>query len=64
MKSLQTEIREICKDVIISGVEVKLDPMNSYERRIVHSVVSQFENLSSESYGNDPERYTVIRRNN
>ena len=35
--------------------------MNSYERRKVHSIVSEFENLESISYGEDPNRYTVIK---
>lgn len=60
-KNLQREIKNICKEVINTKVEVKLDPMNSYQRRLVHSIVSEFENLESESFGVDPERYTVIR---
>lgn len=61
VKNLEREIKNICKEVINTKVEVKLDPMNSYERRIVHSIVSEFENLQSESFGEDPQRYTVIK---
>ena len=61
VKNLEREIKNICKEVINTKVEVKLDPMNSYERRIVHSIVSEFEELQSESFGVDPERYTVIK---
>lgn len=59
-KNLEFEIKKICKEVINTKVEVKLDPMNSYQRRIVHTVVSEFPNLKSESIGEAPNRYTVI----
>ena len=61
LKNLEYEIKKICKEVTHSKVEVKLDPMNSYERRCVHSIVSEFENLQSISYGEGKERYTVIK---
>lgn len=61
VRNLEREIKKICKEVLNTKVEVKLDPMNSYERRIVHSIVSEFEELQSESFGVDPERYTVIK---
>lgn len=61
LKNLEFEIKKICKEVLKSKVEVKLDPMNSYERRIVHSIVSQFENLQSISNGEEPNRYTIIK---
>lgn len=59
-KNLEFEIKKICKEVLNTKIEVKLDPMNSYQRRIVHMVVSEFPNLKSESIGEAPNRYTVI----
>lgn len=61
IKNLEYEVRKICKEVLKTKVEVKLDPMNSYERRIVHSIVAEFEGLQSISYGESPNRYTVIK---
>ena len=61
LKNLEYEIKKICKEVLKTKIEVKLDPMNSYERRKVHSIVSEFEDLQSISYGIDPNRYTVIK---
>lgn len=61
VKNLEREIKNICKEVLNTKVEVKLDPMNSYERRIVHSIVSEFEGLQSASEGVEPQRYTVIK---
>lgn len=61
IKNLEREIKNICKEVLNTKVEVKLDPMNSYERRIVHSIVSEFEDLQSISEGVEPQRYTIIK---
>ncbi len=61
IKNLEHEIKNICKEVLNTKVDVKLDPMNSYERRIVHSIVSEYESLSSVSEGEEPNRYTIIK---
>lgn len=37
-----------------------LEPMNPYERRIVHSAVQEIEGVKSESVGEDPHRRVVI----
>lgn len=59
-KNLEYEIKKIAKDVLKTHIEVKLDPMNSYDRRCVHNVVAKFENLKSVSFGESPNRYVVI----
>ena len=61
LKNLEREVGIICHEVLKTKVEVKLDPMNSYERRKVHSIVSEFPELESISYGEDPNRYTVVK---
>ncbi len=57
----EREIKKIAKDVINTKIDVKLDPMNSYNRRIVHNIVSKFKNLETESVGEEPNRYTIIK---
>ena len=61
-KNLEYQIKRIAKDVEKSGVEAKLDIMNSYERRIVHNVCNEFEKLYTESVGEEPNRYVVIKK--
>lgn len=63
LKKFDFEIKRIAKEVLHSKVDVKLDPMNSYERRIVHSIVSEFDELSTISEGEDPERFITIKYN-
>ncbi len=39
---------------------VKLEPMNPYERRIIHSALSNYEGVKTESEGKEPNRYIVV----
>ena len=57
----EKDIKNIINDVMKSKDEVKLDPMNSYKRRIVHSIASEYYNIETESFGEEPERYVLIR---
>lgn len=59
-KNLEYEIKKIAKDVLNTHMEVKLDPMNSYDRRCVHNVIAQYKELKSVSFGESPNRYVVI----
>lgn len=43
-----------------SGRSVTLEPMNSYERRIIHSSLHDFEGVTTYSEGDEPYRYVVI----
>lgn len=53
--------REVADRVRSSGEEERLDPMNAYERKLVHDVVAEYEELESVSEGVDPERFVVVR---
>ena len=35
--------------------------MNSYQRRVVHSILSNFRGVTTESMGEEPNRYVVIK---
>lgn len=43
---------------------ISLEPMNAYERRIVHTALQAFKNIETVSEGRDPHRYVVIRYEN
>ena len=59
--NIEYQTKKICRDVMKTKVEVKMDPMNSYERRAVHNVAGKFKNIETESFGEEPNRYVVIR---
>lgn len=46
--------------VIETGDTVRMNPMNAFERKIVHDVVTATEGVRSESEGEDPDRRVVI----
>jgi spoIIIJ-associated protein len=53
--------REVAERVRSSGSEEHLEPMNAYERKLVHDVVAEFDDLESISEGADPDRFVVVR---
>ena len=58
------EAKKVAKEVIKTKIDAKLDPMNSYERRLVHTAISNFKNIKTESEGTEPNRYVVIKYDN
>ena len=58
---LERTVRQIAREVAKTKVEAKLDKMNSYERRIVHNALSKNKYVYTESIGEEPNRYVVIK---
>ena len=58
---LEEHARELAEQVRDTGREAELEPMNSYERKLVHDAVAEVGGVETESRGVDPERYVVIR---
>ena len=61
---LRQRVRQIAETVRISGRPVKLDPMNSYDRRIVHNTLKEDPAVMSFSPSDDAriKRITIQRR--
>ncbi len=51
---------KISKTVIRTGRTSALEPMNPYERRIIHSTVANLEGVVSKSVGEEPFRKVII----
>lgn len=60
LKILENTIKKIAREVIHSKIEVKLDPMNSYERRFIHNLINDYTMLETRSEGEEPNRCIVI----
>lgn len=58
---LEQEVKNIAQEVLKTKIEVKLDPMNAYNRKIVHSIISSYDQLETESIGYPPNRYVIIK---
>ncbi len=58
---LAAKARDLAKRVQQTGREVELEPMNPYERKVVHDAVASVGGVESSSRGEEPERRVVIR---
>jgi spoIIIJ-associated protein len=59
---LAEQVREWCKEVLETGKQMDLKPMNPADRRVAHKVVGEFGALQSESQGEGRDRHLVISK--
>ena len=60
-QKLERMAKKVAREVAYTKVEAKLDPMNSYERRIIHSILADNKKVTTESEGEEPNRCVVIK---
>lgn len=60
-RNLEFLAKKMAKEVIKTKVEVHLENMNSYERRIIHNCLTNFKGVKTESEGVEPNRHIVIK---
>ena len=58
---IERAAKKTAKEVARTKIAAKLEPMNSYERRIVHNALTNFKGVYTESEGEEPHRYVVIK---
>lgn len=61
LKNIEYEVKKIINEVQSTKITAALDPMNSYERRFVHNLVSEYKNLTTESIGEGRDRRVTIK---
>ena len=61
-ESLRDLARKKGKKVLDTGRNIKLNPMSARERKIIHEEISYIKGLKTESVGEEPKRYLVIKR--
>ena len=59
-ETLRELAAKVAKQVQKNGRNTTLEPMNPYERRIIHSVISEIPGLFSRSIGEEPHRKVVV----
>lgn len=64
LHQLEVLATKTAKEVAQTKVEAHLYPMNSFERRIIHSKLSDWRDVYTESEGEDKERHIVIKPRN
>jgi spoIIIJ-associated protein len=60
-ESLAEYARAMAERAKERGTEIELEPMNAYERKIVHDAVGTVEGASSFSEGEEPNRKVIVR---
>lgn len=58
---LERLAKNIAREVRNTGREVVMDNMNSYERRIVHNVLTDFNGVTTISEGEEPNRHIIVK---
>lgn len=53
--------KNLAKEVQKTKEPVRMDSMNSYERRLIHEVLKDFKGITTESEGEEPNRAVVIK---
>ena len=59
--NIERTARKVAREVAKTKVEASLEPMNSYERRIVHNTLSKNKYVYTKSIGEEPNRYVMIK---
>lgn len=60
-EEIAKKAEEAGKEVLESGKEIELEPMNPWQRRLVHMVISEIKGLETESVGEGIERRVMIK---
>jgi spoIIIJ-associated protein len=61
LEDLKQDVKAAAKEVRRSKREVRLRPMSSFERRIVHLLLAEYPDIATESEGQEPARIVVIK---
>ena len=63
-KTLEDLAEKVAKTVIKTRKSVKLEPMQAYERKIIHSKLQQNDKVETTSIGEEPNRRIVVSLKN
>lgn len=59
-RSLSTLAKKTAERALKLGKNVALEPLNPYERRVIHTIIHDMDGVSSWSVGEDKDRHVVI----
>lgn len=61
LEDLKQDVKSAAKEVRLYQKEVPLRSMSSFERRIVHLLLAEYPDITTESIGQEPDRRVVIK---
>ncbi len=59
-ETVEALAEKVAKKVLTTRKSIKLEPMNSFERKSIHYALSNIEHIGTHSEGVEPNRYLVI----
>ncbi len=59
-EALEQLAKKTAREAKVSQKKIALDPMPSFERKIVHQALSKYSYIQTESCGQDPHRHIVV----
>jgi spoIIIJ-associated protein len=59
---LTQKAQDVARRVLKTGREEELEPMNPFERKLVHDAVAGVPGVDSSSRGEEPNRFVVVRK--
>ena len=63
-ETLEKLATRVAKEVAKSKIPVKLKPMNSYERKVIHNKLAEWRDVTTHSEGVEPNRCLIIEPKN
>lgn len=61
IKNLEYLAKKTAREVRSTKVEATLENMNSFERRVVHNILTSFKGVTTTSEGEEPNRHVIIK---
>jgi len=61
VQRLEQLAHKIANEVIQTKIDAKLDPMNAFERRIIHQTLANLPHIKTLSTGEEPNRSLIIK---
>ena len=61
LEDLKQDVKNAAREVLLYHRESSLRPMSSFERRIVHLLLAEYPDITTESIGSDLDRRVVIK---
>lgn len=61
VEALREEIKAIAKKVRMYRKEIALAPMSAFERRVIHTALAEYPDITTESFGEGADRRVVIK---
>lgn len=59
-EALETLAKRLCDKVLRTKKEVRLEPMNAHERKIIHTALQNVDGVTTYSSGEEPNRRIIV----